>query len=126
MWSKWQCVIRIASTLIPTSSIVERIRSASSPGSTTIPLPAPSRRRTKQFSAIAPTVIMLTSRFIAWPSRSLLIGAHPRPLPAPPKEGVHVVAGGDVEDEHEGAEGEGGADRAFEDQQEENGEDRRG
>ena len=47
--------------------------------------------------------------------RSLLLPrADPGPLPPPPHHRVDVVAGGDVEDEHEGAEGERRAERAVE------------
>ena len=52
--------------------------------------------------------------------------ADPRPLAPPPHRRVDVVAGRDVEDEHEGAEGERDADRRAEEQQQQDGEDGRG
>src|SRR6187402_1133807 len=124
MWSKWQWVTRTASTSAPIPSTSARIRSGSSPGSTTRAFSAPSRRRTKQFSAIGPTVSWRTSRLIAAPGASRAFrGPHPGPLPPPPHHHVEVVADGDVEGEHEGPEAERGADRATEDQHQEGGED---
>src|SRR6185295_4053781 len=117
MWSKWQWVRRIASAVPPISSSLARIRSASSPGSTIRTPSEPSRRTKKQFSATGPTVSISTSR--AMRRSALLARPHPRPLPFPPHHLVDVIAGRDVEDEHEGAQGEGGADRPPEEQQEE-------
>ena len=57
---------------------------------------------------------------------ALLAGPDPGPLAFPPHHLVDVIAGRDVEDEHEGAEGEGGADRPLEEEQEQDEEDRRG
>src|SRR5215213_4158171 len=109
MWSKWQCVRRIASALPPISPSLARIRSASSPGSTIRMRSEPSRRTRKQFSATGPTVSISTSRAIRL--SALLAGPHPGPLALPPHHLVDVIAGRDVEDEHEGTEAERGADR---------------
>src|SRR5215207_5389277 len=102
MWSKWQWVRRIASTCAPLASTAARIRSASSPGSTTSSRSEPWRRSRKQFSAIGPTVSISTSSAIG----PLLAGADPGSLAPPPHRHVDEVAGGDVEGEHEGAEDE--------------------
>src|SRR6187455_3026567 len=111
MWSKWQWVTRIASAFAPVASIAARTRSASSPGSTTSSRSEPCRRSRKQFSATGPTVSISTSRAI---SLSLFAaGADPGALPPPPHRHVDVVAGGDVEGQHEGAEEERAADRLF-------------
>src|SRR6185503_5263572 len=125
MWSKWQWVMRIATAVAPISSSLARIRSASSPGSTTRTRSEPSRRTRKQFSATGPTVSISTSRAMRRRS-ALLAGPHPGPLAFPPHHLVDVIAGRDVEDEHEGAQGEGGADRPPEEEQEQGEEDRRG
>ena len=61
MWSKCVWVSRTASIVRPSSSMAPRMRSGSSPGSTTRPWSSPSRRRTKQFSPTAPTVNMRQS-----------------------------------------------------------------
>src|SRR4051812_58651 len=118
MWSKWQWVSRIASALPPICSSLARILSASSPGSTIRTRSEPARRTRKQFSAIGPTVSIPTSRATA--TRSVLLARpQPAPLAFPPHHLVDVIAGRDVEGEHEGAEGEGGADRPLEEEQEE-------
>src|SRR3954453_6104151 len=119
MWSKWQWVSRIASTSPPICSAAARIRSASSPGSTISSRSPPCGRSKKQFSPMAPTVSISTSSAMAL----LPAGADPLPLAPPPEGHVDEVAGGDVEDEHEGAERERDTDRTFEDQQQQHGED---
>src|SRR5215213_5276376 len=122
MWSKWQWVRRIASTLAPLASTAARIRSASSPGSTISSRSLPWGRSRKQFSAMGPTVSISTARAIG-----LLVAAvaHPRSLAPPPHRHVDEVSGGDVEDEHEGAEEERGDELLFEDQDQQHGEDDR-
>src|SRR6478672_7785634 len=108
MWSKWQWVTRIASTF-PISPAAARMRSASSPGSTTRTRSEPWRRSRKQFSAIAPTVSISTSR----PTGRCLFfpRANSGPLAPPPHRHVDEVAGGDVEGEHDGGD-EAADDRA--------------
>ena len=56
MWSKWQWVSRIASTVTPSSATAASRRSASSPGSMTSARSAPSTRAIQQFSWTGPTV----------------------------------------------------------------------
>ena len=73
------------------------------------PVGALAARSRKQFSATGPTVSISTSRLN---SRSRC--ADPGPLPFPPHRHVDVVAGRDVEDEHEGAEDERRGERPFE------------
>src|SRR5436853_2842434 len=121
MWSKWQWVMRIASVFAPVASIAARIRSASSPGSTTSSRSEPARRSRKQFSATGPTVSISTSRAIRPPI--LAAGGDPGSLPPPLHRHVDVVAGGDVEDQHEETEEERAADAFFEDQDQGDGED---
>src|SRR4029079_19478820 len=125
MWSKWQWVRRIASAVPPISSSLARIRSASSPGSTMRTRSEPSRRTRKQFSPTGPTVSISTSRAMR-PRSALLAGPHTGPLAFPPHHLVDVIAGRDVEDEHEGAEREGGAHRPLEEEQEQGEENARG
>src|SRR5262245_38753688 len=100
------------------------MRSGSSPGSTISTRSSPSRRTRKQFSATGPTVSISTSS--ATGASALFAGPDPGPLPFPPHQHVDVVAGRDVEGEHETAEREGGADRAPEDDHQQDEEDRRG
>src|SRR5687767_4004643 len=119
MWSKCVWVSRIASTPTPISSIAPRIRSGSSPGSTTSARSEPSRRKTKQFSATWPTVSMRTSMGDQVRARDraaglglALLGFRLEPLllfPAqlhPVEEAVHVVAHRDVDEQHEGRQAE--------------------
>src|SRR4051794_9884382 len=122
MWSKWVWVSRIASTSPPIPSTAARIRSASSPGSTISSRSAPCGRSKKQFSPMAPTVSISTSSAMAL----LPAGADPLPLAPPPQGHVDEVAGGDVEDEHEGAERQGDGDGTFEDRHQQGGEDHGG
>src|SRR5215204_3548417 len=106
MWSKWQWVRRIASTVTPSSSTAFRMRSASSPGSTIRARSEPSARNRKQFSATGPTVNERTSRSGILATHllralALLVGLAP-----PVHDRVDEVADRDVEDEHEGCEAE--------------------
>src|SRR3954453_18252439 len=108
--------MRIASAVPPISSSLARMRSASSPGSTTSTFSDPSRRTRKQFSATGPTVSISTSR--ATSRSALLAGSHSSPLAFPPHHLVDVIAGRYVEDQHEGGQGERGSDRSLEEKQE--------
>src|SRR5215212_3245731 len=113
--------MRIASTLAPVASTAARIRSASSPGSTTSRRSPPWGLSRKQFSATGPDREHLDLEGHS----GLLVaaGADPRPLAPPPHRHVDEVAGGDVEDQHEGAEEERGDERLLEDQDQQHGED---
>src|SRR3982751_3433065 len=123
LW-KWQGVTRSASAFAPVAPIAARIRSASSPGSTTSSRSEPGRRSRKQFSATGPTVSISTSRATSPPL--LAPGADPGSLPPPPHRHVDVVAGGDVEGKHEAAEEKRAGERLFEDQDQGDGEDHGG
>src|SRR5262245_52440042 len=112
MWSKWVWVTRIASTVTPMSSSSARIRSGSSPGSTTIARSDPSLRAMKQFSPTWPTVSMRTSM-----SASGVTGALRLPLGpllrllaemAVVEEAVHQERHRDVEAEHQDRDHRGG------------------
>src|SRR5690242_15575483 len=118
MWSKWQWVMRIASAVPPKASRAARMRSGSSPGSTMRTRSEPSRRTRKQFSATWPTVSISTSRLML-AARSLPFPrADPRALAFPPHRQVDVVAGGDVDEQHEGAQPQRPARGLFEEDEE--------
>src|ERR1700761_3985656 len=123
MWSKWVWVRRIASTSAPVASIAARMRSASSPGSTTRSLSPPAGRTRKVFSAIWPTVSISTSSANALAPFAV---ADPLALAFAPHRHVDVVAGRDVEGEHEGAEEQRHRHRPFEQHQQDEDEDHRG
>src|SRR2546428_10951661 len=137
MWSKWQWVTRIASTVTPSSSIAARIRAASSPGSTTSARSEPSRLNRKQFSCTGPTVNIRTtmrgsvSAALPGPAGGGgsvgLAVALPllAPLARPVEEPVHRVPERDVDEKHEGREAYGGARRLPQDQQQHSQEDER-
>src|ERR1700709_1752629 len=124
MWSKWVWVRMIASTSAPVPSIAARIRSASSPGSTTSSLSPPAGRTRNVFSAIWPTGSISTSTATGLGGPFAV--ADPLPLAFAPHGHVDVVAGRDVEDEHEGAEDQRDRHRPFEQQDQDHDEDHRG
>ena len=110
MWSKWQWVRRIASTVAPAR--LDR-------GEDPLRLLAGVDDQAAVGALAAQQEAVLGERA---DREHLDVEAHcgpsrvadPRPLPSPPHHHVDAVAGRDVEDEHEGAEGERGAGRAFE------------